>query len=161
MTVINPKAIIEDKILTNISDIEKQSQQNGIDITLKAIDKIWGLMNVLTKTERSHIGRTVVKFDENNRVLLNPWQYDILFNEKINIPNWVCAQIFTRSTLNRWGNFITTWLYDAWYKWVLGWILHINQPLLIEKWVRVAQIVFQVAQKWSMYEGIYNNKATA
>ena len=73
----------------------------------------------------------------------------------------MCANIYTRSTLNRGWNFITAGLYDAWYKWPLGAMLHVNIPIVLEKGVRLAQIVFSKAKKWEMYDWIYNKKTVA
>lgn len=80
--------------------------------------------------------------------------------EEIEVPNGMCAQILTRSTVNRGGNFITSGLYDAGYKGVLGCILHINVPLTIEIGVRLAQIIFSEAEEGDLYSGIYNEKKT-
>lgn len=161
--IISPYKIFNENIISNISNREEQIQQNGIDLTIKSISKLnnFTWYNILTKNERKHIDRFDMKFNKENTILLQIGIYDILFNEEINIPNEMCATIYTRSTLNRGWNFITAWLYDAWYKGMLGWILHINIPLLLEKDSRIAQIVFNKAEKGGLYEGIYNNTTTA
>jgi len=158
--IINPKKIINEWILTNIENSKEQIQQNWVDITLKYIDIIHWFSNILIKKERKHADRSALDFSK-NEIYLKPWIYDILFNEEINIPNWMCANIYTRSTLNRSWNFITSGLYDAGYKWVLWAILHINIPITLEKGVRLAQIVFSKAEKWDLYDWIYNTKQIA
>lgn len=167
--IINPSSIIEKSIITNVFNVEEQVQQNGIDITLKTISKLdESDTNTLLLDQRYHCARELVDIDGtindvefDNAIILAPGIYDVEFNEQINIPNGMMAQIFTRSTVNRGGNFITAGLYDAGYKGVLGAILHINIPLAIEKNVRLAQIVFSEAQAGKVYEGIYNTKTVA
>ena len=162
--IIKPEVIIEKKVLVNILNVFEQAQQNGIDVCVWSISKIDpNGLNVLTSNERTHADRVDVPFYQidgmKNCSLLRPWEYDILFDEKINIPSWMCANIYTRSTINRGWNFITAGLYDAWYKWILWAILHINVPIILEKGVRVAQIVFSEAQEWKLYDWVYNKKS--
>lgn len=156
--IINPKYICEKNILTNTS--EECIQQNGIDLRIMTIEKLhlnWD--NECTLERRSHTGRAPF-LPWNTKPLLLPGIYDITFMEAIEIPNGMCAQIITRSTINRGGNFITAGLYDAGYKWVLGCMLHVHVPLRLEYWVRLAQIIFHEAQEWGLYEGIYNEQKT-
>lgn len=155
--IISPKKIVWEKILANIQDEVDQVQQNWIDLTLNTIEKLWTRANGLLKNSRVHTTREDVDYlPEDNTVKLDVGIYDITFNEEINIPNWMCAMIFTRSTVNRWGNFITSGLYDAGYHGVLGAILHVNVPIILEKWVKLAQIVFSSAEEGSLYEWVYN-----
>lgn len=158
--IINPQTIIQKEILTNIPSVVDQIQQNGIDITVKSISQLdFSDSNTLTKEKRSHCRR--IELDLSQPILLDAGIYDIGFTEIISIPNGMMAQIFTRSTVNRGGNFVTAGLYDAGYKGVLGAILHVNIPLTIESGVRLAQIVFSQAEEGSTYEGIYNTQTIA
>jgi len=161
MTVVNPKYIIENKIL-EVEDVQEQLQQNWIDLTINRIWKIntWWL-NILTKTSREHCTRDELIFSW-DLIQLKPWRYDILFWEKISLPNWISSFVVSRSTLNRWWNFITSWWYDAWFSWPMWWILHVTQSdLLIEKWVRIAQMIFFKSEKWDLYNWIYQNNNIA
>lgn len=156
--IINPKLIYNKYIVSNILDAEQQIQQNWIDLTLKSISILnwkheW---NELTLQSRTHCDRAIIDFDLSNRICLQPWVYDVEFNEFVNIPNWMCANIITRSTVNRGWNFITSWLYDAGFNNYIWAILHVNIPLTIEKNVRLAQIIFSEAQEWEIYNWIYN-----
>lgn len=115
MTVINPKRIVQEGILQNVGP--ESVQQNGIDLRLNTVEKLQEEeRNVLTNADRSHCKRWNVLCDEDTKFTLYPGIYDITFMEEIEIPNGMCAQILTRSTVNRGGNFITAGLYDAGYK---------------------------------------------
>ena len=116
MTVINPNRIVQEGILRNVDP--KSIQQNGIDLRLNTIEKLQeDGINILTDLERKHCERWDIPRDK--VFTLSPGIYDITFMEEIEIPNGMCAQILTRSTVNRGGNFITAGLYDAGYKGVL------------------------------------------
>ena len=120
MTVINPKRIVQEGILQNVGP--ESIQQNGIDLRLKTIEKLdQDTSNLLTLEERKHCDRWFLlnSDEEDHKYTLSPGIYDITFMEQIEIPNKMCAQILTRSTVNRGGNFITAGLYDAGYKGIL------------------------------------------
>lgn len=160
MSVINPKKIVSEWVLT--IENQDQIQQNGIDLTIWEIFTILPWLNILTKNERKHTCRDPIEFDQDWYTILSPWCYDILFAEKINLPNWICSYVVSRSTLNRWWNFITSWWYDAWFNGPMWWVLHVTQwSLKIQKWVRIAQMIFLSAEEWDLYEWIYNWKTIA
>lgn len=151
----NPREIINQWIL--IIENEDQIQQNGIDLTLWEISKITPWENILTKDERRHTDREIIDFNEEWCVVLWIGEYDILFAEKINLPNWICSYVVPRSTLNRGWNFTTSGWYDAGFSGPMGWVLHITQwTLKIQKWVRIAQMIFLSAEQWDLYEWVYN-----
>ena len=154
--IISPKRIVQEGIVKDIDNPTEQIQQNWIDLTLRTIE----YMNttdplILTKGERKNQSRIVIVPDPEGMILLTPWIYDVTFNEYVIIPNGMCAQIVQRSTLNRMWNFITAGLYDAWFENRVGAILHVNQEMTIEIWVRLAQIVFFEAEEGDLYNGIY------
>jgi len=157
--IISPKRIISEWVISNVKNMEEQIQQNWIDLTLKSIEMLdTRYRNELTLKDRKHCKRDTIEFDIENWAMLQFWIYDIIFNEEVKISNWMCANIETRSTVNRWGNFITAWLYDAWYKGILWAILHVNVPIYLEEGVRLAQIVFSEAETWKIYNWVYNKK---
>lgn len=158
--IISPKKIIWEGILQ--IENEDQIQQNGIDLTLWSISRILPGRNFLTKAIRSHTERGELIFDSNDMIVLTPGKYDVLFAEKINLPNWICSFVVPRSTLNRGWNFTTSGWYDAGFSGPMGWVLHITEwELVLEKWVRLAQMVFMTAEEGELYNGIYNNNTIA
>lgn len=161
--IIAPKKVTQEWFIKNILNPEEQIQQNGIDLTLGSISKIdW--INTLTKDIRSHADRIPLwdlAKDWDIILTLAPGQYEILYNETFDIPNWYAAFIYSRSTLIRGWNFLASGLYDAGFKWIGGWVLHITQPTTIQLWVRVGQVVFWNAEEGDLYTGIYNNAVVA
>lgn len=160
--IINPWIIAWQKVIWNIENLNEQIQQNWIDITVKSIDKLWTRANILTKDNRSHTSRETLEFDDTNRILLEPWIYDIECNETIDIPKGMAApQIYTRSTVNRGWNFIHSWFWDTGYHGPLGVMFYVNIPIILEKGVRIWQIVFHTAEEFKEYDGIYNEQRVA
>lgn len=159
--IINPQTIVEQNIVTWLINQEEQIQQNWIDLTIDTIFKLreWD-QNILTLDERSHCKRDQIDLEwyQDWIMKLDKWTYDVEFNENVNIPNWMCALVIARSTVNRGWNFITTWLYDAGFNNKVWGILHINIPLVIQKNIRLAQIIFYEAQEWNLYNWIYNSQ---
>lgn len=159
--ILNPWIISWNNIISNIENPEEQIQQNWIDLTLRSIQKLWTRANILKLDERIHTNREDIEFWEDNTVLLIPGIYDIECNEKINIPTWMWAEIFTRSTINRGWNFLHSWFWDTWYHWPLWLMFYVNVPIIIEKWVRIWQIIFHEASEYKTYDWIYNHKKVA
>lgn len=160
--IINPGMVAANKVIGNIESLDDQVQQNGIDLTVKSIEKLSMRANVLKKNFRSHTSRENIEFWEDDCVLLEPGIYDITLNETIDIPKGMAApQIYTRSTVNRGWNFIHSGFWDTGYHGPLGVMFYVNVPIILEKWVRIGQIVFQSAEEFKEYEGIYNNQKVA
>ena len=158
----NPQKMVDNGIIVVI-DPEGQVQQNWVDLTVWRIYRLVDedRVNILTKDHREHCDRNLVEFDSANQVTLSEWEYDIEYWESFNLPNWISASVYTRSTVNRWGNFITSGYFDAWFNWKWGAMLHITKWILIlEKWVRIAQMVCAESEIWKEYEGVYNDKTT-
>jgi len=159
--IINPNKIIDTKIII-CDNPEEQIQQNWVDLT---IGKIFKLdpdgVNILTKGYREHCERVELEFDELNQVVLEKWEYDIEYWEKFNLPNWVSASVYSRSTLNRGWNFLTSGYFDAWFNWQWWVMLHVNiWTLILEKWVRIWQMVFAKSEEGEVYDGVYNKNST-
>lgn len=86
--------------------------------------------------------------------------FNVLFNEKIELPIDIFALIYQRSSYSRKGIFTTTGVYDPSYKGSLGCTLYnlSGGPIKIEKNTRVAQIVCFKADSASAYSGQYQGK---
>lgn len=156
--IISPKTIVGEQIVSQLLSIENQVQQNGIDLTIANIQKMAGICQ-LYRDSRKTPELEDVDFDENECVLLYPGTYDVTFNEYVAIPNEMCAQIIQRSTLNRTGNFITSGLYDAGFENHIGCVLHVTNPISLQRGARLAQIVFSVAEEGELYNGIYKDQS--
>ncbi len=151
--IINPNKIIEMKAVENLTDNSFEVQQNGIDLTIESIDLIEG--GKLGKNERS-IKEYIPVVDDKGWFDLAPlYAYSITFQQKVKVPENMCASIIQRSTLNRMGGYIFSGLYDSGFNNVIGAVLRTNSNLKIQKGARVAQIIFQEAESASQYKGIY------
>lgn len=160
----NPNRIVNQGILSGLLNPKDQIQQNWIDLTIKSIAALgpnleqedeW-VGNSLGHAERSHIDRVILEPDQDGWIYLDRGQYEIIYNETFKLPNGLGMDIRTRSTVNRGGNFITSWFYDAGFAGLGGGMLHVFQPLRIQLNVRIAQAIFFEAEEWSLYDGVYN-----
>lgn len=155
--IINPKKIVEDGIIQNVDDGKFEVQQNGIDLTIKSLAQIEG-------GQLKRDGKTIKDYheiepDEDDLFWLMPGKaYSVEFEQKIEVPENMCAQIIQRSTLNRMGGFIIAGLYDSGFKNQIGAVLRTNAFISIEKGSRVAQIIFEDADAASQYNGQYQGE---
>jgi len=157
--IISPLKIAWEGILSNILNDQEQIQQNGIDLTLASIAQLDNCSeNELLCNKRSHCVRTPMNII--GPTLLQPGVYEVLYNEEFNIPNWMCAYIYTRSTLVRGGSYLASGLYDAGFKGKWWGVLHISIPTWIEKDIRIGQVVFFQSEEGKMYDGIYNQQTS-
>lgn len=152
--IINPKEIVERDIVRNLEGGNFELQQNGIDLTLASVKKVKG--GFLGVEKRRINDYEEVKTDENGIYHLGEGVYSIDFQQEIEVPGDMCAEIIQRSTLNRMGGFILAGLYDSGFSNQIGAVLRTSCDLEIEKGARVAQIIFQDAAPASLYKGIYN-----
>lgn len=152
--IINPKYIVDQKIVEGEGF---EIQQNGIDITLSSASLVSG--GILSKNSRKINEYVPMSPEENNHYVFFPNQaYAIEFEQKVKVPDNMCAQIIQRSTLNRMGGFVLSGLYDSGFQNVIGAILRTSCEIRIEKGARVAQIIFQEASPASLYNGVYQAK---
>lgn len=152
----NPKEIVEKKIVENLEGGNLEVQQNGIDLTIESIEEVQG--GILGRDERAIKGYQDIPISKDEWWDLVPGVYSIMFQQKVEVPENMCAQIVQRSTLNRMGGFILSGVYDSGFKNQIGAILRVNSFIKIQKGARVAQIVFQEADPASLYEGVYQGK---
>ena len=154
--IVNPKKIIKEWIVTELPDVEKQVQQNGIDLTLASVREIIdkGILE-LDKRQLPSLWAPL-----GNLKGLESWIYSISFNEYVKIPNGMCAEIIQRSSLNRMWVQVVAWVYDAWFENTIWAVMYVHNPLGIdlELGVRLAQIVFHQAEEWDLYDGVYKIK---
>jgi len=152
--IINPKQIEAEKIVENINEGKFEIQQNGIDLTLESASLING--GALGVDDKKMKLNTELEMDRADYFAFHPGHsYAIEFQQKVAIPENMCAQIVHRSTLNRMGAFIISGLYDSGFKNQIGAVLRTTAPVEIQKGARVAQIFFHEADSASMYDGQY------
>lgn len=147
-------------------------QQVGVDLTINKIKVIRqykknGVFKTYTKIEEQWTYKEIeayplnFKEDENLEGWLLPSGiYSLTFDQGIELPNNVSANIIERSSFNRLGNQIKSSIYDPGFKVEkMGATLYLNFPMLIEKHSRVAQIVMEYNKPIkNIYNGQFQNE---
>jgi len=161
--IINPKKIIEDKIITFDPDypmIPEQIQQVGIDLRIDKASYILGKA-VLTddKDERIMPEYREMELGDNDYYhFIAGRAYAIDMMEYVRVPANMMALITHRSTLNRSGIILLGSIYDAGFKGTIGATMRCMNDVAIKKGTRVAQIVFYEAAAASTYKGKYQGQ---
>lgn len=118
-------------------------QQSGIDVSLtKEIDRI------LPSGKHERLALPTI---------LHSGIYEFNCNEYIKVPQDCVAIIFVRSGWNRRGAFITTGLYDNGFKNFIQGILHVEIPVYMPAFERIAQVVFFQTEHKAQYLGKYQD----
>ena len=99
----------------------------------------------------------VLKF-ENDIYALEPRPYVIRYNETIEIPHDHVGFVFPRSRLMRANNHLSTAVWDSGYKGRGEGGLHINTPTLLEKDMRIGQILMCRADVMNQYNGSHQGE---
>lgn len=149
-------------IVENILNPDLQVGTNGIDLTVKIVEKFVGFGRVdFTNKERKLAETTQLKF-ENDILHLEPGAYKIIYNEIINVPLNMVALAKPRSSLLRNGVTVETALWDSGYKGRSESLLVIHNPYGFElkRNARVMQIIFNkiTEEMKEGYKGAYQNE---
>ena len=132
-------------LITGLLDIETQVQPNGVDLTLREVSRYEGGGTIgVDNTDRVLPELTVVPFDVDGWVELQPGVYHILYNEIVDIPESLMALGRPRSSLNRCGVTINTAVWDAGYNGRSTSMLVVQNPagFRVQRDARVMQLVF-------------------
>lgn len=155
--IISPQTAIDNGW---ISGVEFNPSPNAIDFTLDrlfTIDHTQSfVINNETKTMR---GGDEFSPDQNNNWNLDRHTvYDGQSDMFVDIPDGVVASLIIRSTFNRNGIFLTSGLYDTGFQGHIAFALHNRSGhAVIERGVRVGQIMFMTADSHGQYAGGYNH----
>lgn len=174
--ILSPNQAIKEgwiKIPSNVQDIDKYIQQNGIDVP---IDKLFNLnkndYSILSEKHRTYKGLLEIKPNVTHTEMINGELitindcfkvdednvYDWCSNFELVLPENVCALIIIRSSLNRVGGTINTGNYDSGFQGLIGGTLTSRAgTLYIQHFTRIAQVMFYEASSAKMYDGIYQN----
>lgn len=163
MTVLTGKQIIDQNIVTELIDKEKQIQPCGVDLTVSKIE--------MYKSEG------VIDFDNSKRKLprleecgkfqgvwhLTPGAYLITLNEITNIPINCCGLAIPRSSLLRMGVTVNSAAWDPGYLGKSQVMLHVSNQrgIIIHKNAKILQlIILKLDDVTNAYNGIYQNEGT-
>lgn len=175
--ILSPKQAIKEgwiNIPSNVQDVDRYIQQNGIDIP---IDKLYlinngddsilsenvrtykGLIEILPTSTASHwTGESTLVNTEQCFKIINNLVYDWCSNFELKLPDDVCALIIVRSSLNRAGGTINTGNYDSGFQGLIGGTLTSRAgAIYIQHYTRIAQVMFYQATSAKMYNGVYQN----
>lgn len=138
-------------------------QQNGIDLRVCIVREYdTGVARFAFKPN----GDESILHGSKNTLIHNPLKlirgcaYELVFHLKLKepLPEGVCAMIIGRSSFNRNGILIRSSLYDSGYIGELGATLYSFRRIEVERYFRMAQVVFISADTAKMYDGQYGEK---
>jgi len=159
--MLNGKELIERGVITG-TILEDNIQQHGIDLNLIKVEKLdftlgnRGLIPAEGKTQLCD--RVEVELIDDKWHLMQG-VYDITLAQGCNIPADMMLLIRQRSSLLRNGAILHSSVFDAGFKTdKIGTILHVHQPIIIERRARVAQIYGHACTPVeNLYDGQWQN----
>lgn len=155
------KKIIEENLISDYIDLEKQVQPNGFDCTFKEAEKLSEAGNIdYDNTQRELPQGESLDF-EDEWVFLEQGTYRVYLNEVVNLDNSTMAIARPRSTLARAGVGLITALWDAGYngRSVIGLVVHNPGGLWLKKNARIMQLVFlKLTGETKAYTGVYQGE---
>lgn len=126
-------------------DIEKQTQSNGVELTLRSIESFQDRGSIgFDNSDRELPATAPVAFDDQGWAKLEPGAYKIRFNEVVSVPTNRFAIARPRSSLLRMGVSCPSALWDSGYhgrgEGLL--VVHNAHGLRIRRNARLVQLVF-------------------
>jgi len=149
-------------LIENLIDINTQLQPNGVDLTVKQIEKIVSAGCVdFSNNDRKLSGTEKLDLDD-DRVFLPLGAYKVRFNEVIHLPKDIMAIGAPRTSLIRCGVTIETGFWDAGYEGRSESLMVVlnEKGFYVKNNARILQLVFIRLSKatGSGYEGIYQSE---
>lgn len=150
---------------------EKQIQPNGIDlelnkvfslVTFPYISDFLNLRNenlglFLSNDHKETCNAVEMRpFGDGHFLLRKLVPYQIETSQHVELPEGVCGKIIGRSTLNRNGVIVLSSWYDSGFNNYVGFTIYPFFDIVLEKEVRVAQMIFFESEKGHLYNGQYN-----
>lgn len=176
MSILNPKYFLDNNYIKTSDENypileDKQLQQNGIDLRLAKVFKlelkenqeIW-LSEFKSLDTTKSLELREIPLQDDTWYLEPNTAYNVQFLEDCEIPEDVSAFIRHRSTINRFVGTVTSGWYDSGFKSSggCGAILRTdNNPVIIDKHFRLAQIIFLESNSNSLYDGQYQEKSVS
>jgi len=156
------KLIIEQGLVTEYLDLDKQLQPSGFDLSLESVEEFLGGGAVdFSNVERVIAETRTIEPDSDGWVNLEKGVYKVVYNEVVKMPLNVAAIARTRSTLLRNGAEVVTAVWDPGYEGRSSSMLTVHNPhgLLLKKDARVAQLIFfETGDVEKGYSGVYQKE---
>ena len=146
-------------MIENICDPSRQVTPNGIDLTLKKVEKFTGSGSIDFTNEKRKLSPTEEIPFTRTWIDLPPGCYKVTFNEIVTIPQDMIALARPRSSLLRSGATIESAVWDAGFHGVSISLLIVYNPhgISLQRNARLIQLIFvkmsRKAQK--TYNGVY------
>lgn len=155
--------LFEKGIIKDYIDKSIQSQQAGVDLTLKEVHSFTSPGKIdFDNKERVLSTTKKLEFGEDGWLFLKNGVYKVLYNEYVNVPENAVGIAFTRSSLLRSGVFLQFGLWDPGYHGRSESVLYVANPqgVYFKKNARIAQLIFvEMKEKpKSLYQGIYKGE---
>ena len=133
-------------------------QQVSYDLTLFRVFEIVGKGSIIgNKTSLPEYKQ--LRLTKGTYKLKAGKAYAFDFCEKVEVPDNMFATVLPRSSLNRMGSLLSSGVYDPGFKNRIGATVRIFQnDIELERFNRVATILFQWAKPHSSYEGQWQGK---
>jgi len=149
-------------LIENLIDINTQLQPNGVDLTVKQIEKIVSAGCVdFSNNDRKLSGTEKLDLDD-DRVFLPLGAYKVRFNEVIHLPKDIMAIGAPRTSLIRCGVTIETGFWDAGYEGRSESLMVVlnEKGFYVKNNARILQLVFIKLSKVAStgYKGIYQSE---
>ncbi len=149
-------------LLEGLIDESIQIQPNGVEMTLKSVERLEGPGKVdYDNSCREIPASTKLEFDS-GWIFLKPGNYKIILNEIVNIPDNLAAIAKPRSSLIRCGATLETAVWDAGYRGRSECMLVVYNPegFHLRENARIMQLLFYRLDTSvdKGYSGIYQNE---
>lgn len=155
------KKIVNDGLIRDYVDLEKQLQPNGFDCTLKGVARLKGPGKIdFDNSERKLPEVQEIDFKD-NWVFLEKGVYKAYLNEVVSLDKDLMAFGRPRSTLARAGISLITAVWDAGYngRSEVGLIVHNPDGIWLKRNARFMQLVFvKMVAETRPYKGIYQGE---
>ena len=155
----NLHQLIKTGMIENICDISIQLTPNGIDLTLKKVEKFTDKGQIDFTNEQRKLPTTQEIPFTNNWVHLDKGCYKVTFNEIVTIPSDAIALARPRSSLLRSGATVESAVWDAGFHGISISLLVVYNPygISLQKNARLIQLFFiKMSHKaHKTYQGIY------
>ena len=156
------KLIIEQGLVTEYIDLDKQLQPSGFDLSLESVEEFLGGGAVDFSNKERVIAETkTIEPDSDGWINLEKGVYKVVYNEVVKMPLNIAAIARTRSTLLRNGGEVGTAVWDPGYEGRSSSMLTIHNPhgLRLKKNARVAQLIFfETGDVERGYSGVYQKE---
>jgi len=158
---------IKPPLIEKMIDVNTQLQPNGVDLTVKSIEKIVGAGCIDFSNNDRKISDTLKMDFDGDWLFLPPGAYKVIFNEVIHLPKDTMAIGAPRTSLIRCGVTVETGFWDAGYEGRSESLLVVfnEKGFYVKKNARILQLIFIKLSKkiagGSGYMGIYQSEHIA